>query len=67
MVRFLAFEALCKCERRLGHLTESLHMCGEALNIQRIQSIYCERAETYLDSEMYDDGEKYFLMNKKSI
>jgi len=56
MVRFLAFEAQCKCERRLGHLTESITGCNEALKIQRIQSIFCDRAETYLDSEMYDDG-----------
>ncbi|XP_065335388.1 dnaJ homolog subfamily C member 3 [Cloeon dipterum] len=56
MVRFLAYEALCKCERRLSRFSESLNNCNEALKIQSIQSVFCERAETYLDTDMFDDA-----------
>ncbi|KAF4522395.1 hypothetical protein B566_EDAN012978 [Ephemera danica] len=56
LIRFEAYDRLCRCQRHTGQLSESLASCTAALSIQRHSHLLCDRAETYIDSEMYDDA-----------
>lgn len=56
MIIFLAKEKLCHCYLHTDQLSLSLQSCREALEISKEPGIYCDRAEAYINSEMYDDG-----------
>jgi len=56
MIIFLAKEKLCHCYLHTDQLSLSLQSCREALEISKEPRIYCDRAEAYINSEMYDDA-----------
>lgn len=56
MIIFLAKEKLCHCYLHSDQLSLSLQSCREALEINKDPRVYCDRAEAYINSEMYDDG-----------
>lgn len=56
MIIFLAKEKLCHCYLHSDQLTLSLQSCREALEINKDPRVYCDRAEAYINSEMFDDG-----------
>lgn len=56
MIIFLAKEKLCHCYLHTDQLSLSLENCREALKINKDPRVYCDRAEAYINSEMYDDG-----------
>lgn len=51
---------LCVCNSRDEQTEEALKWCQEALEIKQEPEIYCERAEAYLQSELYDDAIRDF-------
>lgn len=55
-VRFLATQLLCRCYLGHGDATLAIESCGEALDIQRDSSLFCDRADAYIAAEQYDDG-----------
>lgn len=56
MVRFEAKSLLCHCLMRDEQYSRALSHCNEALDVRNDAQIYCDRAEAYLGSEMYDDA-----------
>jgi len=56
MIRFHAHDRLCHCQLKAGDSTEAKKSCSEALKIQDEPRIYCDRAETYLAEDMYDEA-----------
>ncbi|KAJ8960369.1 hypothetical protein NQ314_006088 [Rhamnusium bicolor] len=47
---------LCSCYSSDEQTTEAISICTEALAFNDDPNIYCDRAEAYLQSEMYDDA-----------
>lgn len=56
MVIFEARSLLCHCLMRDEQYAKALSHCNEALDVRNDAQIYCDRAEAYLGSEMYDDA-----------
>lgn len=53
---FEAKRILCSCYSNDEQSAEAISICTEALAINDDPNIYCDRAEAYLQSEMYDDA-----------
>jgi DnaJ family protein C protein 3 len=51
---------LCACYSNDEQTSEAISACTEALAINDDPNIYCDRAEAYLQSEMYDDAIRDF-------
>lgn len=56
MIIYEAKRLLCTCYMRDEQYAKSLGYCNSALEILRDANIFCDRAEAYLGSEMYDDA-----------
>ncbi|XP_067014153.1 dnaJ homolog subfamily C member 3 [Anabrus simplex] len=56
MIKFHAKDKLCSCYLHSDKLELSLRSCGEALEISKEPRILCDRAEAYINSELYDDA-----------
>nr|XP_031830911.1 dnaJ homolog subfamily C member 3 [Nomia melanderi] len=59
-VRFLAQHLLCKCYTGDLQPGEAIKNCKEALKIRKEPGVYCDSAEAYLASEMFDDAIRDF-------
>jgi len=56
-VRFHGFDKLCHCQIQGGFdLKDARKSCSDALNIVEEPRIYCDRADAYLNDEMYDEA-----------
>ena len=55
MIRFHGHDRLCHCQKEAGRSSESRKACGEALRIQDEPRLYCDRAEAYLQEDMFDE------------
>jgi len=60
MVRFHAYDRLCQCQLKAGDALEARKSCSEALKIEDEPRIYCDRAETYLAEDMFDEAVNEF-------
>ncbi|CAG9862864.1 unnamed protein product [Phyllotreta striolata] len=47
---------LCSCYSLDEQSSEAITACSEALTYNEDPNVYCDRAEAYLNSEMYDDA-----------
>lgn len=47
---------LCTLYSKDRQHSEAITACSEALKMREEEGIYCDRAEAYLDSELYDDA-----------
>lgn len=56
MIQFGAKEKLCHCYLQMDELSKCLQYCNEALDIHKDPNVLCDRAEAYLNSEMFDDA-----------
>lgn len=56
MVIFNAKQLLCTCHVKDEQYTVAISKCREALEIYKDPSILCDRAEAYLETEMFDDA-----------
>jgi len=56
MIRFHGHDRLCHCQKEAGRSSESRKACGEALRIQDEPRLYCDRAEAYLQEDMFDEA-----------
>lgn len=62
-VRQIIFESkriLCSCYSNEEQTEEAIRTCTEALEINEEPNVYCDRAEAYLQSELYDDAIRDF-------
>ncbi|XP_023027384.2 dnaJ homolog subfamily C member P58IPK [Leptinotarsa decemlineata] len=53
---FESKKLLCTCYSNDEQSSEAIKMCTEALNYNEDPNIYCDRAEAYLQAELYDDA-----------
>lgn len=56
MVIFNAKQLLCTCYVKDEQYTLAISKCREALEIYKDPNVLCDRAEAYLETEMFDDA-----------
>ncbi|XP_036325978.1 dnaJ homolog subfamily C member 3 isoform X2 [Rhagoletis pomonella] len=56
MIIYEAKRLLCTCYTRDEQYAKALSHCKEAIELSSDPQLYCERADAYLGSEMYDDA-----------
>lgn len=62
MIIFNAKQLSCTCHVKGEKYSEAIGQCREALELQKDPSVLCDRAEAYMETDMFDDGK---LMTKK--
>ncbi|KAJ6633044.1 DnaJ like subfamily C member 3 [Pseudolycoriella hygida] len=60
MIIFSANQLLCTCYRKDEEYTKAISKCGDAIKLHNDPSVLCDRAEAYLETEMFDDAIKDF-------
>lgn len=58
-VQMIVYEAkrlLCACNSKDERTDEAIKWCNEALDVKQDANVYCDRAEAYIQSELYDDA-----------
>jgi len=66
MIVFSGKQLLCTCYVKDEKYAEALTACQEALDLVKDASVLCDRAEAYIGTEMFDDG-NYILLFKLKI
>lgn len=56
MIIFNAKQLLCTCYVKDEQPTEAISVCRSALEIMQDPNVYCDRAEAYLQTDMFDDA-----------
>lgn len=56
MIVFGAKQLSCKCHVKGEKYSEAIGKCREALELHKDPGVLCDRAEAYLETEMYEDG-----------
>lgn len=56
MIIFNAKQLSCKCHVKAEKYSEAIGQCREALELQKDPNVLCDRAEAYMETDMYDDG-----------
>jgi len=56
MIIFSANQLLCTCYGKDEQHTMAIRKCGEALQLHKDPSVLCDRADAYLETEMFDDA-----------
>lgn len=56
MILFSAKQLSCTCHVKAGEYVKAVEICRQALELHKDPSVLCDRAEAYLETEMYDDG-----------
>lgn len=56
MIVFGANELLCTCYGKDEQYPNAIRKCREALELHKSPSVLCDRADAYIETEMYDDG-----------
>ncbi|XP_043219343.1 dnaJ homolog subfamily C member 3-like [Amphibalanus amphitrite] len=54
-VRYRGLERMCTCQVREG-ASEAVSTCTRAIELDREPRIYCERAEAYLNDDLFDEA-----------
>lgn len=60
MIVYYAKRVLCTCYSKDEQTSEAVRLCSDALDINQDAGVYCDRAEAYLQSELYDDAIRDF-------
>lgn len=56
MIIFGAKQLLCSCYTKDEQYTLAVSRCREALEIEKDPNVYCDRAEAFLGTDMFDDA-----------
>lgn len=56
MIIFNAKQLSCTCHVKAEKYSEAIGQCREALEIQKDPSVLCDRAEAYMETDMFEDG-----------
>lgn len=56
LIKFSGLQMLCSCYTKDEQYGVGIAKCLDALEIHKEPSVYCNRADAYLETEMYDDG-----------
>lgn len=57
LIIFSAKQILCSAHVKAGKYSEAIAHCREALELSKDPSVLCDRAEAYIETDMFDDGE----------
>ncbi|XP_022900839.2 dnaJ homolog subfamily C member 3 [Onthophagus taurus] len=60
MIIYEGNRLLCACYSKDEQINEAIKHCTDALNTNLDAGVYCDRADAYLQSELYDDAIKDF-------
>lgn len=60
MILYKANRILCTCYTKDEQTSEALQACTAALEINQDPSVYCDRADAYIQSELFDDAIRDF-------
>lgn len=60
MIVFSAKQLSCTCHVKAEKYSAAIGQCREALELHKDPSVLCDRAEAYIETEMYDEGKKIF-------
>ncbi|XP_037028908.1 dnaJ homolog subfamily C member 3 [Bradysia coprophila] len=60
MIIFNANQLLCTCYLKDEQYTLAIRKCGEAIDLNKDAYVLCDRAEAYLETEMFDDAVQDF-------
>jgi len=55
-IRFHAYDRLCHCNGKAGDVIEARKACGEAIKIDDEPRLYCDRADAFLQEDMFDEA-----------
>lgn len=61
MIIFSANQLLCTCYRKDEQYTLAVRKCGEAIDLHKDPSVLCDRAEAYIETEMFDEGKSVVI------
>lgn len=61
MILFAANQLLCTCYIKDEQYGTGIAKCREALELHKDPSVLCDRADAYVETEMYDDGRFCFF------
>lgn len=61
MIIFSAKQLSCKCHVKAEKYSEAIGQCREALELQKDPNVLCDRAEAYVETDMFDDGKHYTI------
>lgn len=56
MIMFGAKQLLCTCYVKDGQYGTAVGKCREALELHKSPNVLCDRADAYVETEMFDDG-----------
>lgn len=56
MIIFTAKQLSCTCHVKAEKYSEAIGQCREALELQKDPNVLCDRAEAYVETDMFDDG-----------
>lgn len=56
MIIFNAKQLSCTCHVKAEKYSEAIGQCREALEIQKEAGVLCDRAEAYMETDMFEDG-----------
>jgi len=55
-IRFHAHDRLCHCNGKAGNTIEARKACSEAIKIEDEPRLFCDRADAFLQEDMYDEA-----------
>lgn len=56
MIIFTAKQISCTCNVKAEKYSDAIGQCREALELQKEPNVLCDRAEAYMETDMFDDG-----------
>lgn len=62
MIIFSGKQILCSAHVKAGKYPEAIAHCREALELQKDPSVLCDRAEAYVETDMFDDGKFFYCL-----
>ncbi|KAF5271325.1 hypothetical protein FQA39_LY08123 [Lamprigera yunnana] len=62
MIMYEGKRLLCKCYVKDELTSEAIHACSEALELNSDVSVYCDKADAYIQGELYDDAIREFKL-----
>lgn len=60
MIQWLGHSKLCKCYLESREYLEAIRACTDAIAISKDPEVLCDRADAYLEQDMYDEGTYFY-------
>ena len=60
MIMYEAHKLLCTCNVKYEETSDAIEACSDAIHIKTEAGVYCDRADAYILSELFDDAIRDF-------